>query len=63
MKQEAKPLDTDKLIAPLQEAYGINISNIEFLPLGYDLNAAVYRGLGSSDFSADRTRFDVHDGR
>ena len=43
MIEERSPLETEKLISSLETAYGIDIHSIEFLPLGYDLNAAVYR--------------------
>jgi spectinomycin phosphotransferase len=40
---EKPDLQDDKIIACLQEAYGLPAVRVEFLPLGVDVNAAVYR--------------------
>ncbi len=42
---ERPDLQDDKIIASLQTAYGLPIRRVEFLPLGVDVNAAVYRAL------------------
>lgn len=36
-------LSTDTIIASLRDAYGLSISQVTFLPIGADVNAAVYR--------------------
>ena len=40
---EKPDLQDDKIIACLKDAYGLTIAQVEFLPLGVDVNAAVYR--------------------
>jgi spectinomycin phosphotransferase len=40
---EKPDLQDEKIIACLHDSYGLTITNIEFLPLGYDAYAAVYR--------------------
>ncbi len=45
-----KPLITDsQMIAVLQADYGLTIQSLDFLPLGADANAAVYRALTNTD--------------
>ena len=39
-------LDLDAITACLNAEYGLRVSAIMFLPLGYDLNAAVYKVIG-----------------
>lgn len=36
-------LNDEQIAIALQESYGVNITQIEFLPLGYDFDAGVYR--------------------
>ena len=36
-------LDLDEIAACLDAQYDLRVSSVEFLPLGYDLNAAVYK--------------------
>jgi spectinomycin phosphotransferase len=41
-----KPLlSNEKIIACIQQAYGLSIAGIDFLPLGADVNTAVYRAI------------------
>jgi spectinomycin phosphotransferase len=40
---EKPDLQDEKIIACLQDAYGLQIGEITFLPLGADAYAAVYR--------------------
>ncbi|RPI84126.1 MAG: aminoglycoside phosphotransferase family protein [Chloroflexi bacterium] len=40
---EKPPIQDNRIIAQLRQAYGLNISEVEFLPLGADANTAVYR--------------------
>lgn len=40
---EQPELQSEKIISALQAAYGLTVSSLEFLPLGYDSYAAVYR--------------------
>jgi len=40
---EKPRLDDDKIVACLCGRYGLTVTEIEFLPLGYDANAGVYR--------------------
>ena len=42
---EKPDLEDDKIIQCLRQAYGLPVANIAFLPLGTDLNTAVYRAL------------------
>jgi spectinomycin phosphotransferase len=44
---EKPPLDESKIIAALQEQYGLGVSKVTFLPLGADINTAVYRAEGT----------------
>jgi len=37
------PLKDERIIACLKTSYGLTVSVLEFLPLGYDANAGVYR--------------------
>jgi spectinomycin phosphotransferase len=41
-------LKDEAIIRCLQDAYGLNVKNISFLPLGADFNTAVYRATTSS---------------
>jgi spectinomycin phosphotransferase len=41
--QEKPDLEDEKISACLHDAYGLRVENIAFLPLGADLNTAVYR--------------------
>jgi spectinomycin phosphotransferase len=43
---EKPDLQDEKIGACLQEAYGLRADRVEFLPLGADLNTAVYRAAG-----------------
>src|SRR5688572_16290927 len=49
---EKPDLQDEKIIACLQDAYGLQTSQVTFLPLGADLNTAVYRLL-----TADQTPY------
>ena len=40
---EKPDLPDEKIIACLQAEYGLRVATIAFLPLGADLNTAVYR--------------------
>lgn len=40
---EKPDLSDDAIIACLRDSYGVRAADIEFLPLGYDYNAGVYR--------------------
>jgi spectinomycin phosphotransferase len=40
---EKPDLPDEKLIACLRDDYGVHVTEITFLPLGYDVNTAVYR--------------------
>jgi spectinomycin phosphotransferase len=40
---EKPPIPDEKLIACLRDSYDVTIASIEFLPLGYDSHAGVYR--------------------
>ena len=40
---EKPDLQDEKLIACIQDAYGLRVVQVDFLPLGADLNTAVYR--------------------
>ena len=42
---EKPDLPEEEIIACLQEAYGLVASQLTFLPLGADVNSAVYRAL------------------
>ena len=42
---ERPDLHDDLILSRLQDEYGLPASRVEFLPLGYDVNAAVYRVL------------------
>lgn len=44
---EKPDLHDDKISAVLQDAYGIKSEQLEFLPLGADLNTAVYRAVAT----------------
>jgi spectinomycin phosphotransferase len=35
-------LKDEKIIACLQDAYGLNVDNVMFLPIGADFNTAVW---------------------
>lgn len=37
------PLEDEQIAACLETSYGLAVTGIEFLPLGYDMNAGVYR--------------------
>jgi len=41
--REPPGLDVDKISACLDEYYGLRVASVTFLPVGYDLDAAVYR--------------------
>lgn len=43
---EKPDIPENDLAASLSEAYGVRLARLEFLPLGADLNTAVYRGRG-----------------
>ena len=45
---EAPVLDTDALRTDLQRDFGIRVTTLEFLPIGADGNAAVYRAMDDS---------------
>ena len=40
--REDPGLDVDKVSACLQAHYGLRVTSVTFLPIGYDPNAAVY---------------------
>jgi spectinomycin phosphotransferase len=40
---EKPPLEDEKIIACLRESYDLAVTGLEFLPLGYDSDAGVYR--------------------
>ena len=40
---EKPELDDEKIVACLRDAYGLKIAEVTFLPLGADINTAVYR--------------------
>lgn len=40
---EKPDLQDEKIVACVQEAYGLRVRRVEFLPLGADVNTAVYR--------------------
>jgi spectinomycin phosphotransferase len=42
---EAPDLQKDRIAACLQDAYGLRVAQVTFLPLGADLNTAVYRAV------------------
>ena len=42
---EKPDIADEQIIACLRDAYGLNIRQIEFLPLGADRNTAVYRAV------------------
>ena len=46
---EKPDLPDEKIIACLQAAYGLRIAEICFLPVGADLNTAVYRGVAEDE--------------
>ena len=48
---EKPDLLDDKIIACLQADYGLRVATIAFLPLGADLNTAVYRVTGDDGTS------------
>ena len=41
--REDPGLDVDKIVAPLEAHYGLRVTSVTFLPIGYDPNAAVYQ--------------------
>ncbi len=43
-------INEEKIIACLQEGYGLTVTGIEYLPLGYDAHAKVYRIQANRDF-------------
>lgn len=45
---EKPELPDDKIVACLQEAHGLSIVRIDFLPLGADTNTAVYRAVSTA---------------
>jgi spectinomycin phosphotransferase len=45
---EKPPLDETRIIDDLQEQYGLSVSEVTFLPLGADVNTAVYRAEGGT---------------
>jgi spectinomycin phosphotransferase len=49
MMIEKPDLDEEKIISSLQKEYGLQMAQITFLPLGADLNTAVYRGTTDQD--------------
>jgi len=42
---EKPPLEDQKIIDAVRENYGVIVNALEFLPLGYDANAGVYRAI------------------
>lgn len=46
---EKPALDDEKILACLQTHYGLTAARIEFLPLGADVNTAVYRAVTADD--------------
>jgi spectinomycin phosphotransferase len=40
---EKPHIEDDKIIARVREGYGLHVSGLEFLPIGYDANSWVYR--------------------
>lgn len=46
---EKPDLKDERIITCLQDAYGLNIVEIAFLPLGADLNTAVYRSVANDE--------------
>src|SRR5215813_10637429 len=40
---EKPPVEDEKIAACLSTTYGVTATELEFLPLGYDSNASVYR--------------------
>ncbi len=46
---EKPDLQDERIIACLQDDYGLRVAQIAFLPLGADLNAAVYRVVADDD--------------
>src|SRR5258708_39118011 len=44
---EKPPLEDEKIVACLKHSYGLNANEIEFLPLGHDSYAGVYRVHGN----------------
>jgi spectinomycin phosphotransferase len=45
---EKPDLSNEKIVACLHDTYGLTVTSIEFLPLGYDFYAAVYRVTASN---------------
>ena len=41
--REDPGLDVDKIVAPLKAHYGLRVTSVTFLPIGYDPKAAVYQ--------------------
>src|SRR5690349_3580280 len=48
---EKPSISDEKIIACIQEAYGLSILEIAFLPLGADVNTAVYQATSNDGIS------------
>jgi spectinomycin phosphotransferase len=46
---EKPDLPDEKISACLRDAYGLNVAHLAFLPLGADVNTAVYRAVTDED--------------
>jgi spectinomycin phosphotransferase len=47
MRRDDPGVDTSRIVAALAAQYGVSVASIEFLPIGYDLGAAVYEVVSS----------------
>ena len=50
---EKPDLQDEKFVACLQNEYGLHVAQVTFLPLGVDLNAAVYRVVADDFYIGD----------
>jgi spectinomycin phosphotransferase len=59
---EKPPIDDNKIIDALRQHYGVTVTELEFLPIGYDPNAGVYRVIaGESAYFLKVKRDDVYE--
>ncbi|MFN8529723.1 MAG: aminoglycoside phosphotransferase family protein [Anaerolineae bacterium] len=47
---EKPAIEDSAIVACLRSAFGLNVSHLEFLPLGADVNTAVYRAFNGDDW-------------